>query len=378
LIEGIAGAYLDIIAAGAQMIADVITGIGQAAEDIVTAGANAIISFLEGVASNVLLVIDAGFQIVIDFLNGLADSIESNRGELAKAGFNLLDAIFGGVLSKAVEVFAWFAALPGAIVTAIGNVLETLAAVGNNLISGLWNGIVTRVVSVATWFAGIGATIVTWIGNAAEALVGVGKDLIVGLWNGIYDKFINWMKDKLGWLWDLIPGWIKDALGISSPSKVFMEIGKWIPIGLGIGILNEQNVIRDAMLDLGSTVTDSFVIDEKDLTAPAVNAMHSLAEALSISSDFNPTITPVLDLTQVARDAKLLKNLYPDLSTSTASNISAAELEASAISQEFGAEAGVNVQFVQNNNSPKALSTNDIYRQTKNQIAIAKEELSIR
>jgi hypothetical protein len=150
-------------------------------------------------------------------------------------------------------------------------------------------------------------------------------------------------------------------------------------MGLGMGIENNMRSLQIATENMATTVINGFAIDEKELTAPLVNAMHTLVEAMSISNDFNPTITPVLDLSLVTRDAKLLKTLYPDLSSTVASNISAAELEASSISsQDLSGEAGVNVNFVQHNNSPKALSTNDIYRQTKNQIAIAKEELSIR
>ena len=92
--------------------------------------------------------------------------------------------------------------------------------------------------------------------------------------------------------------------------------------------------------------------------------------------DINPTITPVLDLSLIQQDAKKLEKLIPSTSTLQANIISG---------YNPGGRAEVTnnttptpeINFNQTINAPKQLSTVDIYRQTRNQIAMAKEELSI-
>lgn len=380
-ITGIGGAYVDIVAAGAKMIADVITGIGQAAEDIVTAGANAIISFLEGVASNVLLVVEAGFKIVIDFLNGLADSIERNRGELAAAGFRLLDAIFGGVLSRVVGVLQWFADLPSTIIGKITGFAETFAEKGRDLIRGIWTGIVERWAGVRDWFGGLDDLIVEKIGELGDLLYDIGKSIIQGLWDGM--KWL-WDHGPAGWISGL-GGWIEDHKGPMSYDKVMLfENGKAIMQGLYHGMQDGWEDGANWIDGLGNTIISGFDVDPKDMTKPLTQALDMLVERLGNVDEFNPTITPVLDLSNIQRDAKAINGLLgvsavgAEVSFNQARVISTATSARSNDSDLVTANTGPSeVKFEQNIYSPTALSTNDIYRQTRSQIALAKLELEI-
>ncbi len=70
--------------------------------------------------------------------------------------------------------------------------------------------------------------------------------------------------------------------------------------------------------------------------------------------------------------------LKADLSVRQASDISAA----AAAARDAQAETPVapvtqDIKFVQNNTSPKALSPNEVYRNTKNVLSLAKEELKV-
>jgi chemotaxis signal transduction protein len=106
-----------------------------------------------------------------------------------------------------------------------------------------------------------------------------------------------------------------------------------------------------------------------------------MPNALDGMGDLNPTITPVLDLSRVAEGARglnsmmALASLTPDVSNVQA-RILAASTEVNTIGTDEVEPAPTNLTFIQNNNSPKALSTNDIFRQTRSQIATAKEKLN--
>ena len=67
----------------------------------------------------------------------------------------------------------------------------------------------------------------------------VGRRIIDGIVEGIKNgqQILN---DALNWVTSAMPDWVKNALGIRSPSKVFAEIGKNISMGLAEGI--EDNI----------------------------------------------------------------------------------------------------------------------------------------
>ena len=51
----------------------------------------------------------------------------------------------------------------------------------------------------------------------------------------------DWLVGKLTGLVDLLPDTVKKVLGIASPSKVMMQLGKHTVSGFGIGMVNAAN-----------------------------------------------------------------------------------------------------------------------------------------
>ena len=144
-----------------------------------------------------------------------------------------------------------------------------------------------------------------------DKIYSIGSDIVEGLWNGI--------NDMAGWIWDKIQGFgqgvldgLRSFFDINSPSKVMADqIGKFLPMGMAKGI--------------------------EDETKTAVNAMQKSAQKTL----------------QAAKSA--IANVSSDL------NIGAGISKAAGTTQVVN-----NYNFNQTNNSPKALSRYDIYRQSKN------------
>jgi hypothetical protein len=112
------------------------------------------------------------------------------------------------------------------------------------------------------------------------------------------------------------------------------------------------------------------------------NALNGVVDQLSAMEEFNPTITPVLDLTKVADEANKISGyisnatLTPAFSTAQARTIASDAQVVPDTTTSPTATTG-EVKFEQNIYAPEQLSTADIYKQTRNQITLAKEELSI-
>ncbi|MFC6884683.1 MULTISPECIES: phage tail protein [Actinomadura] len=103
---------------------------------------------------------------------------------------------------------------------------------------------------IVSFAKGLPGKIARGIGNVASTLRGKGMDLIRGFINGIKSmagSVISAIRDSVT---DKIPGFVKKALGISSPSKVMMELGKNVGEGMALGVEHGGGKVAKAMTGL--------------------------------------------------------------------------------------------------------------------------------
>ena len=157
----------------------------------------------------------------------------------------------------------------------------------------------------------------------------------------------------------------RNTLGIASPSKEAEKDGMNYDLGLAKGMYTGVSKVTDASKMVAEKTMASL---QKALVAPRTGVFDE--EVL--------TLRPVLDLSLVEREASRLNSMFGqsiDTTYARAAGLSRNQnrvLEgASAVAQ-----APVQINYSQTNNSPKALSTSEIYRRTKNQLSIVKESLT--
>jgi hypothetical protein len=64
----------------------------------------------------------------------------------------------------------------------------------------------------------------------------------------------GWLKDKvISFVRDKIPGPIRDALGIHSPSRVAAALGKQVPAGLAQGIYKGTGMVEKAAINMANS-----------------------------------------------------------------------------------------------------------------------------
>ena len=205
--------------------------------------------------------------------------------------------------------------------------------------------------------------------SASKALYQAAVDSAQGLVDGLeanMDK-IEIQMDKIA---DAMVAAIKRKLGIKSPSRVFMQIGKFSNEGLADGLKKYSGVVTTASGLVGQEAIDAM--------KKSISGLSTLMDA---NVDMNPTIAPILDLTKVKKDASQLGGILGAHPLA----IAQAYRQAQALSSEYtaGREASLgeaiqatrsgDFTYIQNNTSPKALSSADIYRQTKNQLSVMKK-----
>lgn len=131
-------------------------------------------------------------------------------------------------------VVDWVKSLPGKLVSFFLN--WTLAGLVISHWEQLKSGSIRVATNLISWVKGLPGRIVSAVGDLGSLLLDEGGDLIRGLWEGI-KSMGSWLKDKLiGFVKDTIPGPIRKALGINSPSRVARDLARWVPVGIAMGI----------------------------------------------------------------------------------------------------------------------------------------------
>jgi hypothetical protein len=154
----------------------------------------------------------------------------------------------------------------------------------------------------------------------------------------------------------------RKELDIHSPSRVFYDIGNYA----GVAFVNALGDCVSGSYDAGSEMAESA----KEGLSEAIS---KIVDVINSDMDTQPTIRPVLDLSDVESKTSRLNTMF---GRTRAMEVSASINQARAEERQNGNDIssnGANYSFVQNNYSPKALSKLEIYRQTKNQFSAMKK-----
>ncbi|MFJ8842936.1 hypothetical protein ACIRFF_08540 [Streptomyces cyaneofuscatus] len=107
-------------------------------------------------------------------------------------------------------------------------------------------GTATKVAALIAFVRGMPGRILGALSSLGTLLHSKGVAVVQGLWRGI-SSMGGWLRGQLmSFARNMIPGPIAKALGISSPSKVTTEQGKWIARGLAVGLTGSAKQVRSA------------------------------------------------------------------------------------------------------------------------------------
>lgn len=153
-----------------------------------------------------------------------------------------------------------------------------------------------------------------------------------------------------------------EKLGIRSPSRVFYQMAVYTVAGFVNGMGDSMSKVENKSSEMSSAIMDGV-----NKTISEMEGQFNDMDGLG----FSPTITPILDLSEMNRQAVGLSSVIGSvsLSRSQAESLASMDDALSGRVPETAAVGGNTYQFVQNNNSPKALSESEIYRNTKNLFA---------
>ncbi len=174
-----------------------------------------------------------------------------------------LAAFFSGLWTGFSDAMAPAFAAVGAALGPLRPVLDWLMGA----LGGAWNwftALLSPMQATESQLAGITnagqflgqvlGTLVMGFLNIPSAFLELGQNVIAGFVNGI-TAGAAFLRDAVVGVASSIKAWFREAFGIASPSKVFMQYGGWISEGAAIGIAGGQDGVRRAALGVATAAT---------------------------------------------------------------------------------------------------------------------------
>lgn len=278
IVEGIGKVLGALVPALAKVLPTLVPALIQAVVSLL----NALVAALPTVISVLLQALPTVIKAFIDLFMAILKALPEIVRIIAQALPTIVDAIvtnltspeaIQAILMGAVELLlALVEAIPiivNALVAALPIIIENILAVLTNpqfiraMINAgvqLLKAVISGIVSMVGSIAGAAWDIIKTISNVLSPsnLMRIGTDVVKGLWQGIQDMG-GWLKDKIvNFVKDKIPGPIKSALGINSPSRVAAELGMQVPRGLAKGIEATSGLVGKAADNMANQAISSI------------------------------------------------------------------------------------------------------------------------
>ena len=332
--------------------------------------------------------ISAGFAqfkaLVTNGLSGVGSIVSQNMSIISAAIIGVTLAINGGLHSIISVVLAFAGSIRNALnesttstvaglratVDRINSFQSQFRTAGEHLADGLLNGMRSN----SSQFTGVFSSSVNQAVNIVRGyyngFYNAGRYLVEGFTNGI-NVYASSAAIAAANMASSAKTAADRALDVGSPSKVMMQVGRFFTEGFSIGITDREDVVSDS---------------SEKVAQKAISTLNDMLATSSIDDlfDASPTITPVLDLSAISKQAGSIDSM---LSRSIApSEIELREIDRRFRQNESGSRTtekdtsgskSVNIEYNQTLNSPTSLSRYDIYRQTSNQLKLLRQELKM-
>ena len=293
-------------------------------------------------------------------VNSVISSLTSQQYQFTTIGSTMMTNFITGIRGKDSLARNTFLTTINGCLTTLRNKFYEFNTVGQAVMTNLIAGIRSKDQTARDTFVQIVSRCLTAIRNKYTDFYNAGKYLVEGFADGITaNTYLAEARARA--MAAAAARAAERELDEHSPSKGGYRIGDFF----GLAFVNAISDYADKSYKAG---TNMAAAAKNGLS----NAISKIREFVDGEMEVQPTIRPVLDLSEVRSSAGRLTAI---LSRSQAMKISSSmnrETTGEIQNGDGTPSVGNSYSFVQNNYSPKALSRIDIYRQTKNQFSALK------
>ena len=185
-----------------------------------------------------------------------------------------------------------------AFISVFSNAGSTMAATGLMVSTMLVSGISAGASSVTSAATAVADASILAINNKYSGFYSAGKSVVEGFANGITaNTYLATAKAKA--MASAAYEAAKEALNINSPSKLFRSLGYSVPEGFAIGIDRMGSLVKKSSESMANTAFEG-----------TKGVIAKLADSITTDIDNQPTIRPVLDLSDVESGANRIGGMF--------------------------------------------------------------------
>lgn len=288
----------NILEKGQEMISDLLSGITNELPNVLNTGIEIIMSLAQGLLDNLpQLIITAG-ELMTQFVGFLLDNLPT----ILEAGMKLISGLIQGIMQSLPSIMAALMQVTGkmiqTLVDALPDIIKTGIEIIGSLIKGISQTIPTLIKEIPKMFSSMVAEF-----KKMEWWT-LGKQIIDGIVDGV-KRFISDAIDAIRKVAQAALDAAKRVLRISSPSKAFMQIGEYIDEGFADGIVNNADLVTDAISDLSydSMGEMQAAVSRNYYYNPVPSSNNKMDAVLSVLTEYLPEIAA-----QKGMDAENLYN----------------------------------------------------------------------
>ena len=278
---------------GWEIIKQLIAGLVAKAGELIAKGVETMVELRDKIADKIQELKDKGREAIINFIEGFKEKVNN----LYKRGQEINEQIKSGIASKLQDIHDKGAEIISKIKSGIEGAFNKILETGKDIITNVKDGINEKLTDIYN----AGKDIINNVINGAKEMISgaisIGEDFVSGIKKG----FSN-MKSSVVGAAENVGKWIKGgtrrSLDEHSPSKEGAKIGEYFDLGIVQGILKNARTVSDSGEQVGDV-----------LLASLRASISAINDALSDNMDMNPTIRPVLDLTEVQNGARRINGL---------------------------------------------------------------------
>lgn len=252
-----------MLAQGAAILTALMNAISTNAPQLMTTAVLIVTTLVNGLASQLPTLLPAALNIIMALVNGLA----SNAGQLLNSGMQLLLGLAQGLMNALPQLIAQAPTIIGNLVQSIAANLPQVLQTGVKILVTLANGLASAIPQLIGKIPAIVRSI--WNGFTSVNWGEVGMNIITGIASGVASAAGRLVDAAVGAAKDAL-NWVKDKLGIHSPSRVFRDqVGVMIGRGMAEGIDQSQRIVNRSLDRIAAGLT----LDDHSFGSPSIGTI---------------------------------------------------------------------------------------------------------
>ena len=284
-----------------------VASLNIAAIDKSIAAANKIKAFISSLSSFKTGGIDS-FKSAVDNLSavnlsGVSDMMTEYSATMQTSGATLANSLNSGLQSGLDVIKNTIKTVLSKAISSVGSKASAFRAAGSTLSSNLAGGISSGRGTAVSSASSVASSAASSARGAYTAFYGAGSYLVIGFAAGITENTFRAEAAAKAMAKAAYEAARKE-LDVNSPSKVFKRLGTSVPEGFAIGLSMLGNEVESSASDMASVAINT-----------TRDAMATVLNTLNTDINSQPTIRPIMDLSDVKTGADAIRGMFSGVQT---------------------------------------------------------------